>query len=117
MNITPLVTVVSGTPDVPQVCLPGHAITLDSIEAKRLVDAQMAVIAKQQHTDDHDHIESIVDAIAELPKSGFAKDGKPNVKALQTILECDISAAERDAAWEQFQQLSSTSSITPSNGH
>lgn len=109
MNITPLITVVSGTPQAPQVFKPGQNVTLNPEEATRLLDAQMAVVSVSKQTDSSELIESIVDAIAELPKSGFAKDGKPNVKALQNILEFEVSAIQRDEAWQQFQQLSQTS--------
>lgn len=108
MNIIPLVTLVGGTPQTPEVFLPGQAFTVDPGEGKRLVDSKLAVDSGKPSgvTDSNELIESLVDAIAELPTSGFAKDGKPNVKTLQHILGCDVSATQRDQAWEKFQQLS-----------
>jgi len=43
----------------------------------------------------------IVAAIEELADGG-ALDKKPNVKEIEEIIGLDITAAERDAAWEQF---------------
>ena len=50
----------------------------------------------------------IVDAIALLveeanPKD-FGRDGTPKVKSVERILGYDISAADRDVAWETFQE-------------
>lgn len=33
----------------------------------------------------------------------FTNGGKPEVKAIEAILEIDITAAERDAAWDKYQ--------------
>ena len=111
MQIIPLVTIVSGQPSAPTILLPGKPVELNAEEAKRLVDAEFATLAgaTQPSSISKELIESIVDAIAELPRSDFAKDGKPNVKALQNILEFEVTAAQRDEAWEKFQQLSDTS--------
>lgn len=112
MHIIPRVTIVSGQPPAPQFSLPDQPVELDAKEARRLVDAGFAVLAESKVAinDSKALIESIVDAIAELPTAGFGKDGKPNVKALQGILEFEVTAAQRDAAWEQFQQLTGSTS-------
>lgn len=50
-------------------------------------------------------IEDIVEAIAALdPAKDYGKNGKPNVEAIETVLGADISAAQRDQAWEIFQK-------------
>lgn len=110
MTIIPLVTVIGGTPHAPHTYLPGVSVELETKEAKRLVDLHLALTAKTSTPmDNNDLIASIVDAIAELPQSSFSKEGKPNIKALQTMLECEITSAQRDHAWQQFQQLSGQS--------
>lgn len=118
MNIIPLVTLIGGTPHGPQVFLPGQVVTLNTEEAKRLMDSQLVVASHHDSpvSEAADFIDAIVDAIAELPSSGFAKDGKPNIKALQNILECEVSATQRDEAWEQFQQLSQSSPVNTPKG-
>ena len=82
-------------------------------EAKRLVQLELATASGSQPTvnDSNEFIESIVDVIAELPKSGFGKDGKPNVKALQNILEFEVSASQRDDPTIAFDGLQITTSI------
>ncbi|WP_086930615.1 hypothetical protein [Agarilytica rhodophyticola] len=52
-----------------------------------------------------DRIDAIIDAMAELEEGDFGKDGKPSVRAIEKILEQNISALERDRAWELYQQL------------
>ena len=50
-------------------------------------------------------IEDIVEAIAALdPAKDYGKNGKPNVDAIETVLGTNISAAQRDQAWEAFQK-------------
>ena len=52
-------------------------------------------------------------------RSAYTKAGKPRVKALETILGEDISAAERDTAWKAFKApkpLPDTASLTALNG-
>ena len=52
-------------------------------------------------------------------RAAYTKAGKPRVKALETILGEDISAAERDAAWKAFKApkpMSDTAAMTALNG-
>lgn len=50
-------------------------------------------------------IEDIVEAIAGLdPAKDYGKNGKPNVDAIQALLDADITAAQRDQAWEIYQK-------------
>jgi DNA-binding ferritin-like protein len=49
-------------------------------------------------------IEDIVEAISGLdPTKDYGKNGKPNVEAIEALLGANISAAQRDQAWEIFQ--------------
>ncbi len=48
-------------------------------------------------------LEDIVDVIHDLdPSQDYGKSGKPNVDALEVLLDANISAQQRDAAWEVF---------------
>jgi len=51
----------------------------------------------------------IVDAIGLLVEEGnpknFGRDGTPKVRAVETLLGYDISAADRDVAWDIFQEV------------
>ncbi len=49
---------------------------------------------------------SLVDAIGLLKpddESHFTKGGKPEIKALEALIGGSVTAAERDAAWEEFK--------------
>ena len=49
---------------------------------------------------------SIVEAIGQLdPETGFTRSGLPEVSALEALLEFPVSADERNAAWESFQNV------------
>lgn len=50
--------------------------------------------------------ESIFEAIGQLDPENpehFTKSGKPEVKALEAILGCPVTAKERDSAWVFYQ--------------
>ncbi|PCH99129.1 MAG: hypothetical protein COB76_06370 [Alphaproteobacteria bacterium] len=48
-------------------------------------------------------LEDIVDVIHDLdPSQDYGKSGNPNVDALEVLLDANVSAAQRDAAWEVF---------------
>ena len=50
----------------------------------------------------------VLDAITLLVEEGntkdFGRDGTPKVRSVEKILGYDISAADRDAAWDIFQE-------------
>lgn len=92
---------------------PGETIKLDDAEAKALIargfaePAGKSTAAKtsETKTDEPDaDILAIIDAIAVLDESGFGKDGKPLVKALEDVLDRDISQEQRDQAWKRYEQ-------------
>jgi uncharacterized Rmd1/YagE family protein len=61
--------------------------------------------------DTHDELMSnVIDAITGLPSDVelFTEDGRPKVSALEMALNYDITAEERDAAWEQIVLQKST---------
>lgn len=50
-------------------------------------------------------IEDIVEAISGLdPAKDYGKNGKPNVEAIEALLGADITAQQRDQAWEIFHK-------------
>jgi hypothetical protein len=50
-----------------------------------------------------------LDALAQVVEEGnpdnFGRDGTPKVKAIEKVLGYDISAADRDVAWNTFQEV------------
>ena len=92
---------------------PGETITLDDTEAHALIARGFAETveeppttkapASKADTPDAD-ILTIIDAIAVLDETGFGKDGKPLVKALEEVLDRNIGQAQRDQAWTRYAQ-------------
>ncbi len=92
---------------------PGDPIDLDASEAEELLSAE--VISAHPPADESDVVEpgpkevdidEAIDAIAHLDPDDndcWTKTGKPQVGPLEDYLGYDISAADRDAAWEQYQ--------------
>ena len=92
---------------------PGGILELDDAEAKALIargfaePAGKSTATKTPETkvDEADaDILAIIDAIAVLDESGFGKDGKPLVKALEDVLDRDIGQEQRDRAWKRYEQ-------------
>ncbi len=109
MTIIPLVTLSTGDPLSPTLIRPGETYTIDDEEGRSLIERQFAIAIDEQRTQSSsqsDHLDAIVDAIAELPESAYGKNGKPDVKAIQNIIEVEITASQRDEAWLAFQKLS-----------
>ena len=81
---------------------PGEVINDMPIhEARRLVHSRKAEFFK---IDEADSLQAkIMAAIENLPEDGFGQDGKPKVKAIENLLGQDISAADRDAAWDAME--------------
>ncbi|WP_412057325.1 hypothetical protein [Bartonella sp. DGB2] len=90
---------------------PGKIIKLDDTGANALIARDFAepigqemLIKKPENNERDADILSIMDAIAVLDASGFGKDGKPLVKALEHVLDRDISQEQRDQAWKRYEQ-------------
>ncbi len=56
-------------------------------------------------TDTSELINAVVDAIDDLEPGAFGKDGKPGVKALEKLLGEEVTACDRDQAWDKYQSL------------
>ena len=109
ITIIPLVTLSAGDPLNPTLVPPGEPFSIDDTEGQLLIERQFAVAAQEQPAQaspQSDQLDAIVDAIAELPESAYGKDGKPSVKAIQNIIDVEITASQRDEAWLAFQKLS-----------
>ncbi len=101
-----------------KVYAPGSLVDLADEEAQRLLSRGFAENEEQEvvphsptaqgQPSPHKAvptIEDIVDAIAALdPAKDFGKNGKPNVDAIEDLLDANITAAQRDEAWERFRQ-------------
>lgn len=46
---------------------------------------------------------ALVEAIAQLTEDDFTGSGKPKVDVLEKLIGKEINAADRDAAWEEYQ--------------
>ncbi len=56
-------------------------------------------------TETSELINAVVDAIDDLEPGDFGKDGKPGVKALEKLLGEEVTACDRDQAWDKYQSL------------
>lgn len=57
-------------------------------------------------------LQQITDAIKTLNPEDFTGGGKPKVEALEASLGFDVSATERDDAWQAYQDASATQDDT-----
>lgn len=107
MQIRTLITLHTDKGKVP----PESVVSLPDAEAKALIAKGFALATDASstapsNTDNAPTSESeLHDAIAVLSEDGFGKDGKPLIKALEEVLDRDITQAERDAAWKSYQAL------------
>ena len=108
MQITALITLdVDG-----KTVHPLETATLDKKEAERLIARGFATTAtvgfsgedsSNTDTNTGPSIDDVIEVIDMLdPKKDYGKSGKPNVDAIETVLEADISAELRNQAWEQI---------------
>lgn len=105
MKVKSLVTLRVGKPGKYQSVVAGDIVNLDDDEAKDLIDRGFVAKIDGSEADDAHLVEAILDAITDLPDDAFGKDGKPGVKAIEVILGENITAAQRDKAWDAYQQL------------
>lgn len=100
--------------------VPGALLDIADDEAERLIARGFAVTGQEKSTPAPTSaksntapaggkpiptIEDIVEAISGLdPAKDYGKNGKPNVEAIEALLGADITATQRDQAWEIFQK-------------
>lgn len=79
--------------------------TIDTRTARYLVNRKLAEYVPIGIDESKNRIDQICDAIEKLDPDNseqWTNSGKPQVREVEAILGFDISAAERDQAWEQF---------------
>lgn len=93
----------------------GGAVTMEEEQARPLVDIGVLGEPTGAQTGgknpppppDPDRQQKIIEAIGQLEKQNqelWTKDGKPQVPAIEEILGDNITAAERNDAWEQINK-------------
>lgn len=105
MKIIPLTALRLGKGEALEVVLPGKSVDVSDAEAQRLIGRGLAKSDETSAVNPSDLNDAIVDAIGDLSPESFGKDGKPNVKAIESMLGHDITAADRDKAWGVYQEL------------
>ena len=110
MKITTTTTLRTGEPGAYEFVSPNSSIHLNRKVAQALIDrgfaAQVKSVCQQEGLPSAQGlVDEIIDAIDDVAPNDFGKDGKPSVKAIEEIMGVNISAADRDEAWENYQTL------------
>ncbi len=90
--------------------LPGDICELEDAEARQLITSGVAAaITNGEPTDigGGSFIDEIVSAIGTLPIDDgdlWTKGGKPQIAALADVLQKQITAGDRDKAWQRYQE-------------
>ncbi len=90
--------------------LPGDICELEDAEARRLIASGVvaAIIHEEPASaEGESFIDGIVSAIASLPIDDgdlWTKGGKPQIAALEDVLQKQITSGERDKAWRRYQE-------------
>lgn len=89
--------------------MPGDATEVpaeayDELVRQGVVRAPGSELPPQSSPAEHQD-RDLVDLIEEIPQDDeyWTSGGKPTTEAFQTLFGRDVSAAERDAAWEAFE--------------
>jgi hypothetical protein len=84
------------------------AIEKGCIPANSYTPANEAPVEPEEATAEDTRGADILAAVSTVVEEGipanFGKDGTPKVKAVEKVLGYDISAAERDVAWEVIHE-------------
>lgn len=80
----------------------GDEIEIDSSEAESLL--QSGVIQLVDDSSDVISLDDIVMAIDELGDDDYTGNGIPEVKALERVLDGNITAEQRDNAWSEYNK-------------
>ena len=105
MLIIPLVSLSVGGPVGAQLIAPGKLVAVADDEATKLIERGFVKLSVAENSSGADLMDAVIGAIDELPPDAFGKEGKPHVKALETILGQSITASLRDSAWTAYQKL------------
>ncbi len=81
------------------------AIASGCIPADSYTPTKAVVVEVEEEDSRGDAITDAINTLVGLADpADFGKDGTPKVRAVEKILGYDISAAERDAAWDNFHK-------------
>jgi hypothetical protein len=113
MQVITVNTVRTGKPGAYEFSPPNKTLQLSDKEAHLLITRGIVVamgavtqnVESQSNERSYVIVDAIVDAIDDLPPEAYGKDGKPGVKAIEDILGQNVSASDRDKAWEAYQRL------------
>ena len=127
LNITGRVEVgkIKGKEVIRTVIEPGEVIDLDKDDrlsekdVKRIIksgtgvmsDGKTQAVNKQSSELSAGRLVKYLQAIDSLDpdnKDDYTESGKPEVNALKQLVDGDVSASERDEAWEHYQALSTS---------
>ena len=108
MRVINTTTVVTGKPMERKEIAPGEGVDLPKTQAEDLVarglakwpEGEAAGSAASKPSGEALNAAILEAAEALDPEEDFGADGKPNAKALASVLGYKISAEERDAAWD-----------------
>lgn len=105
MKIKLLTTIRKGNGSNSEYCPKGSITDLPDNDAKELIERGLAETTEPSPSPSSSNIEAIMEAIGSLKPEDFAKDGKPKIPCLETLLDTKVSGADRDAAWAKYQEL------------
>lgn len=93
---------------VTEIAVPDKKYGLNAADIERIVRGNCGVLVDdepQPVETDPERLSDLLTAISELDpdnKDHYTEAGLPQVSALEEILDGDVTAAERDAAWEIY---------------
>ena len=105
MQVNTLTTLRIGQPGAYESVPPNTLIELSEQEAQVLIKRGLVMAHLDNMPEANNLLEAIVDAIDDLPPESFGKEGKPSVKSIESVISQNISAADRDKAWQMYQDL------------
>lgn len=86
--------------------MPGEPVTMSEELAKPLLKKGTLLVTEEQYPGPITE-EAIVAAISKMEPTDTTQwtgDNKPQIQALETLLQGKITAKERDAAWTRYQK-------------
>ena len=117
VTVIPTATLRVGPPNNSRLALPGRPVSVSRSDMQTLANAKLIkpvdstqiivnpTIPQSASMHDAEIVDAIVDLIPDLDPEDFGKDKKPSVKAIESALEMNISAEQRDRAWSEYQKL------------
>jgi hypothetical protein len=83
----------------------GYDGDIPKIHAALVVDVEKIKPTTTAKPIDPQNVIDIIDVLDALDRDkDFTEGGKPEVKAIEALLDRNVTAAERDAAWAEYQK-------------